>query len=71
MKPNVGTIDRIIRILLGVAVIALYFLGKISGITAVVLLIVAAVFIVTGLQRFCPLYTLFGINTKSKTETEQ
>jgi uncharacterized membrane protein YccC len=65
MKANMGSTDRIIRILVGVTLAALYFLGVISGTLGIVLLVVAAVFALTSVVSFCPLYTLLGINTCS------
>lgn len=63
MEKNMGTIDRVIRILSALAVAILYFTGKLSGLAAIILGIFAIVFILTSLVGFCPLYTLFGIKT--------
>ena len=59
-----GTTDRILRILAAVAIAALYFAGFISGIIAIILLVLAGVFILTSFVSFCPLYLPFNINTK-------
>jgi Na+(H+)/acetate symporter ActP len=59
MKKNMGTIDRVIRILLAVIVIILYLTGSITGIAAIILGILAVVFIITGIIGFCPLYVPF------------
>lgn len=62
-----GTADKIIRILIAIIITALYITGTISGTLAIVLLILSGIFIATGFIGFCPLYTLFKINTcKSK-----
>ncbi|MDR3653833.1 MAG: DUF2892 domain-containing protein [Paludibacter sp.] len=66
MKKNVGIIDRAARILIAVVIIGLYFAHVITGTLAIVLLVLAVVFILTGLIRFCPLYLPFGINTWNK-----
>lgn len=66
MKANMGTADRIVRLLIAAAVVALYFLDLINGITATVLLIIAAVFALTAVINFCPLYTIFGLRTNKK-----
>jgi len=66
MKANVGTIDTVVRILIALIVIGLYFMNVITGTLAVVLLVLAVVFIITGLIKFCPLYLPFGINTSKK-----
>lgn len=61
---NMGKVDRIIRVLLAIIIGALYFLDVISGTTAIILLIIAAVFLLTSLVSTCPLYLPFGINTR-------
>ena len=63
MKANMGTVDRAIRVLLALAVAVLYFMGLISGIVAIVLGIIAAVFLLTSVVSFCPLYAPFKIST--------
>ncbi|HEY5507825.1 MAG TPA: DUF2892 domain-containing protein [Paludibacter sp.] len=66
MKTNVGIIDRVVRFVIALVIFGLYFANVISGTLAIVLLILAVVFILTGLIRFCPLYLPFGINTWKK-----
>ena len=61
-----GSADRVIRILVAVAVIALYFGNLISGTTAIILLVLAGIFILTSFMSFCPLYLPFGISTRKK-----
>ncbi len=68
MKKNMGTADRIIRILIAAVIIALYFAHIINGTIAVILLALSAIFILTGFISLCPLYLPFGISTKSKKE---
>lgn len=63
-----GNIDRIIRVLIALVVIALYFANVISGTVAIVLLALSGIFILTSLISFCPLYTIFGINTCKKKD---
>lgn len=58
-----GNADRIIRILVAAAVAILYFTNIITGTLGIVLLAIAAVFILTSLVGFCPLYKLVGLNT--------
>jgi uncharacterized membrane protein len=66
MKKNMGTIDKVIRILVAVIVIVLYLTHVISGVLAIVLLALSAIFVVTSLLSFCPLYLPFGISTRKK-----
>ena len=63
MKKNMGSIDKIIRILIAVIIGVLVFANVVTGTLGIVLLILAAVFIITSLVSFCPLYTLIGANT--------
>ena len=67
MKKNMGTIDRVIRILLAIVVIVLYINGSITGIAAIILGIVAFIFIVTSLIGFCTLYAACKISTIKKS----
>ena len=68
MKKNIGTIDKVIRILLAIVVIVLYLNGSITGVAAIILGIVAFVFIVTSLIGFCPLYVPLKISTIGKSK---
>ena len=58
-----GTTDRVIRVIIAVIVAILYYTGTISGTLGIVLLVLAAIFVLTSLISFCPLYAPFGINT--------
>jgi hypothetical protein len=66
MKKNMGTIDKVIRILISISIIALYYSGIVSGTFAIILLILSVVFIATSFISFCPLYALFNTNTCKK-----
>jgi len=66
MKKNMGTADRVIRILVAIVIAGLYFANQISGTTAIILLILAGVFILTSFMSFCPLYLPFGLSTRKK-----
>jgi hypothetical protein len=59
MQANVGTIDRLLRVVLGVALIALAWTGKIP----VWLGWVGLTPLLTGVVRMCPLYSMLGIRT--------
>ncbi len=63
MKPNMGIIDRIIRIIAVIIIAILYFTEVIEGRMALILGIIAIIFAVTSFVRFCPLYWLLGIKT--------
>lgn len=61
-----GTVDKTIRVFAAAIVALLYFTGVISGTLAIVLMVIALVFIVTSLVSVCPLYPILGINTRKK-----
>lgn len=63
MKTNMGSTDKVIRILLAVVFAVLYFTGTVSGTLGIILLALGGVFLATSVISFCPLYTLVGINT--------
>ncbi len=68
MKTNMGKVDKVLRILTAVIIISLYLTELISGTLAIVLLILAAIFLITSLFGFCPLYLPFGISTNKKEQ---
>lgn len=63
MKKNMGLADRIIRVIIAAIISVLYFSGTITGTLGIVLMVFAAVFLLTSLVSFCPIYTLLGFNT--------
>jgi hypothetical protein len=63
MKKNVGGIDRIIRGLVGIAALAAFFLGMVSGTLGYVALAVGVVMLGTAVIGWCPPYALLGINS--------
>ena len=66
MKKNIGTVDRIIRLILVLVIAALFFTNVISGTLAIILGIMALALVVTSFMSFCGLYTILGINTCKK-----
>jgi hypothetical protein len=66
MKRNMGTTDKMLRVLLAVIIAILYLTNIISGTPGIVLIIFALVFVLTSFVSFCPLYVPFGWNTMRK-----
>lgn len=66
MKKNMGAADRIIRILIAAVVGYLYYAKIVEGTLAYVLLALAGIFLLTSLINFCPLYSVFGLNSGKK-----
>jgi hypothetical protein len=71
VKQNMGTADRVVRILIALAVAFLYFTGRISGVLAAVLGVIAVVFIITSFAARCPGYLPFGISTRKETPADR
>ncbi len=67
MIKNMGSADRIIRLVAAVIIAILYFTNTISGLTATILGIVAIVFVLTSSAGSCPAYRPFGFSTRKKT----
>jgi hypothetical protein len=65
MKKNMGTSDRIIRLVIAAVIAVLFFTNVIQGILGTVLLVLACIFLLTSLVGFCPLYTPFRLSTRS------
>ncbi len=61
---NESGIDRIIRVVLGIVLVALYWSGMVAGGLGVVFLVLGIIALVTGIVGFCPLYALLKIRTK-------
>ena len=64
MNSNMGSIDRILRIMFAVTIGILYLTGQISGLAAILLGAISLIFIMTSSIGFCPLYLLFKFSTK-------
>lgn len=64
MKINMGRWDRIIRMLIALLIVILLLVDVLNGTLAVILGIVAIIFLVTSVFGFCPLYVLFKFSTK-------
>ncbi len=71
MKKNMGSVDRIIRVVVALVVAALILTDVVSGTLAVILGIVAVVFLLTSTVSFCPLYAALHISTNKKEEATQ
>jgi hypothetical protein len=63
MKTNESSMDRIIRVILGIALIALYFTGTVTGVLGIIFIVVGAIALLTGVVGVCPLYMLLKIKT--------
>lgn len=64
MTKNMGTADRVIRVLIAIVVGVLYFTGQIGGTLAAVLGVLSLIFVLTSIIGTCPLYAPFHISTR-------
>ena len=68
MKKNMGRMDKTIRIGAAIAIGVLYYADVINGSTAIILGVIAGIFVVTSFISFCPIYLPFGLSTRKNTE---
>ena len=64
MKLNMGSVDRVVRTLIAIVIGILYFAGVLTGTLALILGILAVIFLLTSVVSFCPLYALLGLSTR-------
>ena len=64
MKQNIGTTDRVVRLIAALVLAALYFTGILAATAGAIAVWLAAVLVLTSFLRFCPLYLPFGIRTR-------
>ena len=65
-----GSFDRILRVVVAVIITVLFFTKVITGTPGIILLILAGIFLLTGIVGFCPLYIPFRINTAKNKKNE-
>jgi len=66
MPKNMGRVDRVVRIVAAIVVVALFVAGQISGTAAIVLGLLAVIFVATSVIGTCPLYLPFKFDTRGK-----
>lgn len=71
MKKNMGALDRTIRLILAVAGAGMIYSRMIEGTLAIIVGVLAVIFVLTSAVGFCPLYVPLKISTlKKKTESK-
>jgi hypothetical protein len=68
MKKNMGTVDKVIRVMIAAVIAILFFTHVISGTLGIILMVLAVIFVLTSFISFCPLYLPFGLSTNKKKE---
>ena len=63
MKKNMSNADRIVRLVLVAIFSALYFTNLVTGVIGLTLMVISAIFLLTSIVRFCPIYAIFGLST--------
>lgn len=63
MKRNLSDLDRTLRVIVAAVLAYVYFAGFVTGAPGIFLLVLGAVFLLTSIFAFCPLYTLFRFTT--------
>lgn len=65
-----GSTDKTVRLIVAAVIAVLYLLGILKGITGLVILIIGIALVVTSLVGFCPVYQVFGLNSKRKSTAD-
>lgn len=65
-EKNVGMIDRVIRILLGIVLLYIFVVNMITAPWSYLVALIGLILLVTGIVGTCPLYSLLGMNTLGK-----
>lgn len=68
MKKNMGPVDRILRSIVAITLIALYFTDVITGTIGIVVTVFASIMLISALIGNCPPYALMGFNTCKKKD---
>jgi len=71
MKKNLGSSDKLVRLLISVVLIVLFYTEVLTGTLGIIALVLALVLAITSLVSFCPMYALLGINTCKNKELEK
>ena len=65
-EKNVGTIDRVVRIIVGIALLAGFALNMVAAPLSYLVVLIGLIALVTGFIGTCPAYSLIGITTLKK-----
>jgi hypothetical protein len=65
-EKNVGMIDRVVRIILGIVLIAVFALNMVAAPWSYLVVLIGLIALVTGAVGTCPLYSVIGFNTQGK-----
>lgn len=68
MKKNIGRVDKIVRIILAIAMLIPLAMGTVSSTVAIILAIGVVILLTTAFINFCPIWRIFGISTRKKEE---
>jgi hypothetical protein len=66
MKANIGSLDKVIRIILAIVFAMLYITKMVEGTLGIILLVVGGVLLLTSIINFCPLYAILGWSSGKK-----
>jgi hypothetical protein len=65
-EKNVGMIDRVIRIILGIILLYLFVVNMVAAPWSYLVALIGLILLVTGIVGTCPLYSMLGMNTLGK-----
>jgi len=70
MKNNMSAYDKLIRLVVSIVLIILYYKHIVAGTIGIICLVVALILTITSLIGFCPIYKILGLNTRTPQKKE-
>ncbi|MBX2984645.1 MAG: DUF2892 domain-containing protein [Bacteroidia bacterium] len=70
MKANVGTLDKVIRIVIAIILYALYLMDVVTGMVGIIFLVLSLVLLFTAFMNYCPIWHITGMSTRKKTDKQ-
>jgi hypothetical protein len=71
MKKNMGSADKVIRVIIAIIFSVLYFTQIVTGTLATIILVLGGILLITSVISFCPVYIAFGINNCKKNNNDK
>ncbi|WP_405292283.1 DUF2892 domain-containing protein [Algibacter sp. Ld11] len=68
LKKNMSNFDRLVRFIVAILLLSLFFLGEIRGILGIILIVVSFMFAFASITAFCPFYKSVKFSTKNKND---
>jgi hypothetical protein len=71
MKKNLGSADKLARLLIAIGLIVLFYTEVLTGTLGIIALVLALVLALTSMVSFCPIYALFGLSSCKREDLKK